>query len=81
MGQIGVAITNLPTVIFLKKPFSDGLGGGYTHCKLLIISKQKGKNRQKCTPLFKFSHEKIEGSVMPVKKQQKELPQYENAPK
>ena len=27
MGQIGVAITNLPTVIFLKKPFSDGLGG------------------------------------------------------
>jgi hypothetical protein len=28
MGQIGVAITNLPTVIFLKKPFSDGLGGG-----------------------------------------------------
>ena len=29
MGQIGVAITNLPTVIFLKKPFSDGLGGGF----------------------------------------------------
>ena len=29
MGQIGVAITNLPTVIFLKKPFSDGLGGGH----------------------------------------------------
>ena len=28
MGQIGVAITNLPTVIFLKKPFSDGLGRG-----------------------------------------------------
>jgi hypothetical protein len=28
MGQIGVAITNLPTVIFLKKPFSDGLGEG-----------------------------------------------------
>ena len=27
MGQIGVAITNLPTVIFLKKPFSDGLRG------------------------------------------------------
>ena len=62
----------------MKRTF---LGGGCTQRKSLVISRQKGKNRQKCTPLFKFSHEKIEGSVMPVKKQQKELPQYENAPK
>ena len=29
-------------------------GGGYTQRKLLVISRQNGKNRQKCTPLFKF---------------------------
>ena len=45
MGQIGVAITNLPTVIFLKKPFSDGLGGGglvtiYAIMQILYISKK-----------------------------------------
>ena len=27
MGSGGVAIAALPTVIFLKVPFSDGLGG------------------------------------------------------
>lgn len=44
MGSGGVAIAALPTVICLKVPFSDGLGGGnfnsynrnalalYTHC-------------------------------------------------
>ena len=29
MGSGGVAIAALPTVICLKVPFSDGLGGGY----------------------------------------------------
>ena len=29
MGSGGVAIAALPTVIYLKVPFSDGLGGGY----------------------------------------------------
>ena len=30
MGSGGVAIAALPTVICLKVPFSDGLGGYYT---------------------------------------------------
>ena len=30
MGSGGVAIAALPTVICLKVPFSDGLGGGNT---------------------------------------------------
>lgn len=30
MGSGGVAIAALPTVICLKVPFSDGLGGGYS---------------------------------------------------
>lgn len=29
MGSGGVAIAALPTVICLKVPFSDGLGGGW----------------------------------------------------
>lgn len=43
MGSGGVAIAALPTVICLKVPFSDGLGGGkinvcHNAC-LLIINK------------------------------------------
>ena len=37
MGSGGVAIAALPTVICLKVPFSDGLGGGYRNhsgCRL-----------------------------------------------
>lgn len=32
MGSGGVAIAALPTVICLKVPFSDGLGGGKEAC-------------------------------------------------
>ena len=35
MGSGGVAIAALPTVICLKVPFSDGLGGGGIH--LLVV--------------------------------------------
>ena len=31
MGSGGVAIAALPTVICLKVPFSDGLGGVFSH--------------------------------------------------
>ena len=41
MGSGGVAIAALPTVICLKVPFSDGLGGGAKSCapsRLRIIT-------------------------------------------
>ena len=33
--------------------------GGCTQRKLLVINRQKGKNKQKCTPLSKISREKL----------------------
>ena len=36
MGSGGVAIAALPTVICLKVPFSDGLGGGKIKAPLTI---------------------------------------------
>ena len=38
MGSGGVAIAALPTVICLKVPFSDGLGGGY-HALTVLLGK------------------------------------------
>ena len=35
MGSGGVAIAALPTVICLKVPFSDGLGGVFKTCGLV----------------------------------------------
>lgn len=44
MGSGGVAIAALPTVICLKVPFSDGLGGrkplALSHWPLAFLSKQ-----------------------------------------
>lgn len=37
MGSGGVAIAALPTVICLKVPFSDGLGGGKTPLMLFSL--------------------------------------------
>lgn len=39
MGSGGVAIAALPTVICLKVPFSDGLGGVIKESHQLIASK------------------------------------------
>ena len=39
MGSGGVAIAALPTVICLKVPFSDGLGGG-ERCFLFKINSE-----------------------------------------
>ena len=38
MGSGGVAIAALPTVICLKVPFSDGLGGYYTTGGVLFLA-------------------------------------------
>lgn len=46
MGSGGVAIAALPTVICLKVPFSDGLGGGY--------SLRRRRNFRNFTPLVFF---------------------------
>ena len=43
MGSGGVAIAALPTVICLKVPFSDGLGGG-KFCLLLHAELIKRKS-------------------------------------
>jgi hypothetical protein len=51
MGQIGVAITNLPTVIFLKKPFSDGLGGGRIPPLRTLSKKQLRRMGAKMDPI------------------------------
>lgn len=37
MGSGGVAIAALPTVICLKVPFSDGLGGRGLACRLVDL--------------------------------------------
>ena len=37
MGSGGVAIAALPTVICLKVPFSDGLGGGKSQVVILQL--------------------------------------------
>lgn len=37
MGSGGVAIAALPTVICLKVPFSDGLGGGMPYFPLFNV--------------------------------------------
>ena len=47
MGSGGVAIAALPTVICLKVPFSDGLGGGIAHGVTRII-KDRYKAFQRC---------------------------------
>ena len=36
MGSGGVAIAALPTVICLKVPFSDGLGGGKKYYYVIV---------------------------------------------
>ena len=38
MGSGGVAIAALPTVICLKVPFSDGLGGGQIPLAILLLA-------------------------------------------
>ena len=45
MGSGGVAIAALPTVICLKVPFSDGLGGGN---RLIVGFKRIDEYEQKC---------------------------------
>ena len=35
MGLGGVAIAVLPSMIYPKQPFSDGLGGVYSYCAIL----------------------------------------------
>lgn len=44
MGSGGVAIAALPTVICLKVPFSDGLGGGNNY---ISTGKVEGINNKK----------------------------------
>ena len=51
MGSGGVAIAALPTVICLKVPFSDGLGGGKMNHILRLCVKSfshLGENEIKC---------------------------------
>ena len=42
MGSGGVAIAALPTVICLKVPFSDGLGGGQVDDRFTSLETDKG---------------------------------------
>ena len=57
MGSGGVAIAALPTVICLKVPFSDGLGGG---CNLSL--------HEKHTELFKKAQRVSEKELSLFKK-------------
>ena len=41
MGSGGVAIAALPTVICLKVPFSDGLGGDYLQKTIARMDKNR----------------------------------------
>ena len=55
MGSGGVAIAALPTVICLKVPFSDGLGGDFL-CKKKMKGEQMMMTNKKikingCTPI------------------------------
>ena len=60
MGSGGVAIAALPTVICLKVPFSDGLGGGklssYSYDKIFIFKTETTIN---ATLLFEIQFFKI----------------------
>ena len=49
MGSGGVAIAALPTVICLKVPFSDGLGGGKAKpCLTLSLGQDLESRVQTC---------------------------------
>ena len=51
MGSGGVAIAALPTVICLKVPFSDGLGGGIWLACIFTSHLFMGNNWYGCYPL------------------------------
>ena len=48
MGSSGVAIAALPTVICLKVPFSDGLGGKAKPCLTLSLGQDLESRVQTC---------------------------------
>ena len=45
MGLGGVAIAVLPSMIYPKQPFSDGLGGGKEHTQIYCLPLPPGNKK------------------------------------
>ena len=59
MGSGGVAIAALPTVICLKVPFSDGLGGAFgfiVYCLFIFCSKPPRSSSRHSSEERRFRH-------------------------